>query len=238
MNDATLIIGASSKIAQALIKQLSQVAGEQVVCVSRKALSSDEQPSSVTHIQSDYSEDSVNNVVERLNSLALNWRRVVILNGVLHDDQLFPEKQMREVTSEKLMASMIYNAFVPFRWVQALQLLLKKESDCSLAVFSARVGSIEDNRLGGWYTYRASKAALNMLLKTASLELKRTHPNVRIIAFHPGTTDTPLSEPFQQRVPADKLFAPEFVADRLLSILGNEQQDIAFLDWAGERVAW
>ena len=109
-----------------------------------------------------------------------------------------------------------------------------------IIVFSARVGSISENRLGGWYSYRASKAALNMMIKTDAIELARRNKNIKLIAFHPGTTDTPLSKPFQNNVPANKLFTCEFVAKQLLSIVDECEldQSASFLDWQGESINW
>ncbi|CAN0507506.1 unnamed protein product, partial [Discosporangium mesarthrocarpum] len=121
-----------------------------------------------------------------------------------------------------------------------LKPLLRGKRDRVITVMSARVGSIDDNERGGWYAYRASKAALNMLFKTAAIEYRRTAKQTRFLAFHPGTTDTPLSQPFQKSVPPDKLFSPEFVAERLLGLTdalpGSDL--VQFLDWDGEAVAW
>ena len=94
--------------------------------------------------------------------------------------------------------------------------------------------------MGGWYGYRSSKAALNMLLKTASVEYARRNKNVKLISFHPGTTDTDLSKPFQSAVRAEKLFTPDFVASKLLELMNSSNIDgeLSFLDWQGETVEW
>mgnify|MGYP001824589787 CR=1 FL=1 len=109
-----------------------------------------------------------------------------------------------------------------------------------VAVLAARVGSIGDNRSGGWYSYRSAKTALVMLLKSAAIELQRRAPGVKLVAFHPGTTDSALSRPFQKRVAPEKLFTPAFVAGQLLTLLDEQQADgeLAFLDWAGKTVPW
>ena len=86
--------------------------------------------------------------------------------------------------------------------------MIDKNHEVTITALSARVGSIDDNQLGGWYSYRASKAAMNMLMKTASIELARTLPKIKLIAFHPGTTDTPLSKPFQKKRPCRETFQP------------------------------
>jgi NAD(P)-dependent dehydrogenase (short-subunit alcohol dehydrogenase family) len=125
-------------------------------------------------------------------------------------------------------------------WIKFLTPYLSSKAPCKLVVFSARVGSISDNNLGGWYSYRASKAALNMMLKTAAIELARRAKNIKIIAFHPGTTDTPLSRPFQKNVPDEKLFTCNFVATQLLNIIENIEIDgkASYLDWQGKAIQW
>ena len=109
-----------------------------------------------------------------------------------------------------------------------------------MVFLSARVGSINDNRMGGWYSYRASKAALNMLLKTAAIEYARRAKNVKLIAFHPGTTDTTLSKPFQKNIPEDKLFKPDFVARQLLMLVAKTPIDgtLSYLDWDHQSIDW
>jgi NAD(P)-dependent dehydrogenase (short-subunit alcohol dehydrogenase family) len=108
------------------------------------------------------------------------------------------------------------------------------------ATVSAKVGSIEDNRLGGWVSYRASKAALNMCLKTLAIEWQRTLPNVAVTALHPGTTDTALSRPFQRNVPREQLFTPKRSVSGLLNVLDNlkPSQTGQFFAFDGERLAW
>jgi NAD(P)-dependent dehydrogenase (short-subunit alcohol dehydrogenase family) len=132
------------------------------------------------------------------------------------------------------------NALTPMLWIKKLISILSGKSPCKIVVFSARVGSISDNRLGGWYSYRASKSALNMMLKTTSIELARRDKNIKLVAFHPGTTDTPLSKPFQRNVPANKLFTCEFVAKQLLSIIVEIpfDQQVSYLDWQGKKINW
>ena len=117
---------------------------------------------------------------------------------------------------------------------------LKRSPAPLLAAVSARVGSIEDNRLGGWYSYRMSKAALNMALKTLSIEWRHSHPRGCVAALHPGTNDTALSKPFQANVAAQNLFRPEYTASmlvKLLSRLGPDDSGI-FWAWDGTRIAW
>jgi NAD(P)-dependent dehydrogenase (short-subunit alcohol dehydrogenase family) len=125
-------------------------------------------------------------------------------------------------------------------WLKHLTPVLTNKNSCKVVIFTARVGSISDNKLGGWYSYRASKASMNMLIKSASVELARRAKNIKLISFHPGTTDTELSKPFQKNVPKDKLFTCEFVANQLLTIVENTTIDgeASFLDWQGKKIDW
>ncbi|MGJ7457283.1 SDR family NAD(P)-dependent oxidoreductase [Halomonas sp. MA07-2] len=162
--------------------------------------------------------------------------------GMLHDEALgiHPEKKLDDLDAEALAHLFHVNATTPALLLQALQPSLKGQHPALVASLSARVGSIEDNRLGGWYAYRASKAAHNMLMRTAAVELRRLNRTLAVVCLHPGTTDTGLSRPFQARVPEGKLFTPAFVAERLLAVLGERPLGSAasFFDWAGEPVAW
>ncbi|QFU00901.1 C-factor [Halomonas sp. THAF5a] len=162
--------------------------------------------------------------------------------GMLHDEQLGigPEKKLDDLDAGAMARLYHVNAITPALLLKALQPSLKGRHPALFASLSARVGSIGDNRLGGWYAYRASKAAHNMLMKTAAVEMRRLNPQAAIACLHPGTTDTPLSAPFQARVPDGKLFTPAFVAERLLEVLDacTPEESGIFLDWAGERVAW
>ena len=107
-------------------------------------------------------------------------------------------------------------------------------------MLSARVGSIADNRLGGWYSYRGSKAALNMMLKCTALELRRVNPQAKLMAYHPGTVDTPMSKPFQAGVSPEKLFSPARAAAALDQVISSFEVDgdLAYLDWQGQPVPW
>jgi NAD(P)-dependent dehydrogenase (short-subunit alcohol dehydrogenase family) len=109
-----------------------------------------------------------------------------------------------------------------------------------LVFFSARVGSINDNLLGGWYGYRASKAALNMLLKSAQVECQRRAKNISLVSYHPGTVDTELSRPFQANVPKDKLFSSEFTVSQLLQFVTNllAEDGPHYIDWQGKTIPW
>ena len=165
---------------------------------------------------------------------------VVNCVGVLHDGELQPEKSLRQIDAAKLLQYFQVNSIPTALLAKHLQPLLKKSDRSVFTTISAKIGSIEDNRLGGWYGYRASKAALNMLLKTIAIEYGRRNPHTIVVALHPGTTDTRLSQPFQRNVPPEKLFPVERTVSQLLTIINGltEDDNGAFFSWDGSSLPW
>lgn len=164
---------------------------------------------------------------------------VIVSAGLLHDGGLAPEKSWRDLSADALARSFAVNAIGPALVAKHFLPLMPRQGRAAFAVLSARVGSITDNRLGGWYGYRASKAALNMLVKTLAIELARTRPQALCVGLHPGTVDTGLSKPFQRGVAPDKLFTPTYAADRMLAVLGSLSPDDSggCFAWDGSRIA-
>jgi NAD(P)-dependent dehydrogenase (short-subunit alcohol dehydrogenase family) len=160
-------------------------------------------------------------------------RLVIVASGVLHGDGVRPEKHWGEIDGATLARVFAVNSIGPALVAQHFLPLLPRQGRSVFAAISARVGSIEDNRLGGWYAYRASKAALNMLLRNFAIELARRAPEAVCIGLHPGTVDTPLSKPFQGNVAPGKLFPPEVSATHLLRVI--EEVDAAD---SGRVFAW
>jgi NAD(P)-dependent dehydrogenase (short-subunit alcohol dehydrogenase family) len=166
--------------------------------------------------------------------------RVVYCVGLLHDGDFQPEKSLRQITSENLVRSFQTNAVGAALLAKHVLSLLKHDQPSVFAAISAKVGSIGDNRLGGWYGYRASKAALNMLMKTTALEYARGCPHTTVALLHPGTTDTRLSEPFQRGVPPEKLFPVDRTVAQLMAVMdGLTPADSGeFFNWDGTRLPW
>ncbi|MBC3951226.1 SDR family NAD(P)-dependent oxidoreductase [Pseudomonas folii] len=164
---------------------------------------------------------------------------VISALGILHQDGAKPEKGLAQLTLAGMQASFATNTFAPILLLKHLLPLLRKQPS-TFAALSARVGSIGDNRLGGWYSYRASKAALNQLLHTASIELKRLNPASTVLAIHPGTTDTDLSKPFQATVPDGQLFEPAFSAARIIELVGahGPSDSGTFWAWNDQPIVW
>ena len=160
--------------------------------------------------------------------------------GILHDGDLQPEKGLRQIDSANLLQYFQVNSLPTVLLAKHLQPLLKKRTDSVFTTISAKVGSIEDNHLGGWYGYRASKAALNMFLKTIAIEYRRKNPHTIVVALHPGTTDTRLSKPFQRNVPPGKLFSVDRTVSQLLTIIHGltEADSGKFFSWDGSRLPW
>lgn len=145
---------------------------------------------------------------------------VIVATGVLHDGQrLQPEKSWRHLTAESLQRAFALNSTGPALIAKHALEVLARDRKAVFAAISARVGSIEDNRLGGWHAYRAAKAALHMLIRCFAIELARRNPTALCLALHPGSVDSRLSRPFQSAVPAGRLFTPEQSARALLEVI-------------------
>lgn len=165
-------------------------------------------------------------------------RLVIDATGFLHDDRQRPEKALRDLDAAALARSFHVNAIGPALIMKHVLPRLPRAGKALFATLSARVGSIGDNRLGGWYAYRASKAALNQIVRTAAVELRRRAPDAACVALHPGTVETPLSAPFGRR--GLDVQTPAEAAGRLLSVaarIGPEHSG-GFFDARGDVVPW
>ena len=167
-------------------------------------------------------------------------RLVFNCSGRLHGGDLKPEKRLSQVNRQQLQELFSINSIAPVLLAKAIEPLLVRERFFHFASLSARVGSIGDNRSGGWYGYRAAKAAQNQLLRCLSLEWSRRWPKATVTLLHPGTTDTDLSKPFQSFVPPEKLFSPERAGRQLVDLLLEQtpEQSGAFLAWDGQPIVW
>lgn len=187
-------------------------------------------------------EASIAAAIHEIKAITSRLHLTVVCAGVLHDVSLRirPERRLSEVEANAVTRSFEVNALGPLLIAKHAEPLFAHTDRAIFASLSARVGSIGDNRLGGWYAYRASKAAQNMFTKTLSIEWARSRRNVICVALHPGTTDTDLSRPFQANVPADKLFTAERAARYLLGVIdGLRPEDSGrFFAWDGSEIAW
>ncbi|MGM0554892.1 MAG: SDR family oxidoreductase [Myxococcota bacterium] len=246
-----LIQGASRGIGLELVRQLVEQRGfDTVIGTSRfpeksdglRALE-DEHIEHVHKVALDVTdEDSVRDARGEVGTIVDSLDLIFNVAGVLHDESsgLTPEKSLRDVDPSSFAQSFAVNATGPILVAKYFSDLLPRKEPAVIANMSARVGSIGDNYKGGWYAYRASKAAQNQLTRTLSIEIGRRHKKSICVALHPGTVDTQLSQPFQDRVPEDQLFSVERAAEQLLDVIdGLDEDDTGqFFDWAGEPVEW
>jgi NAD(P)-dependent dehydrogenase (short-subunit alcohol dehydrogenase family) len=240
MKPYALVFGANSAIAQALMPHL--LSEYQVLAVSRQAPA--QLPAGVQHFTCDYSEAALAELAEQIKEnggpVTALFCAVGVLHGTAKGEHRYPEKKLAELDSAQLTEYFAVNSIVPALIMKYFIPLMPRSEPSKAVMLSAKIAGISDNRLGGWYGYRASKAALNMLVKTASVELARSHRKLSLIALHPGTTDTPLSKPFTRSLGPDKLFSPELTAERLWSVIQalTPEDTGRFVHWDGSDLPW
>lgn len=183
-------------------------------------------------------EESIQALAMEVSASTFPLRLVFDATGFLHDERFRPERSWRHLEIAHLEKSFRVNALGPALLMKHLLPLFPRRGKSVFATLSARVGSIGDNGYGGWYAYRASKAALNQLVKTASIELSRKWPEAICVALHPGTVETALTAPFSKQ--ALNVRRPELAAAQLMDVLNGltAAQSGAFLDYRGETLPW
>ena len=222
MTHRSLIIGASGGIGRALSARLQQD-GSEVLALSRSADGLD-----ITD------EASIRAVLGRVEG---EFHLILVATGALELNGAGPEKALKDLDPSTMAAQFAVNCIGPSLVMKHALRRLPRRSLACFAALSARVGSIGDNRAGGWYSYRAAKAALNQMIHTAAIELKRTHPQAICVALHPGTVATDLTAKFAGSHPT---VSPQEAARNLLSVLNGlgPEDSGQFLDWRGARVEW
>lgn len=223
MTERIVIIGASGGIGAALADQ-GLARGADVIRLSRPVIAVDDEASFARA------------AAEAGDGLT----HVIVASGLLHRDGRGPERDWRQIDAGWMMENFRANAILPALAAKHFLPRLKADGRSVFAVLTARVGSIGDNRLGGWHSYRMSKAAANQLVRTLSIELKRKRPEAVAVALHPGTVNTGMSKPFQRNVPADRLFTPHHSAERLWAVIDGLGTDDSgrFFDWKGDIIPW
>lgn len=233
------VIGASGSIGAAFVQQLLDM-GCEVYAFSRREIEGDNE---VLHkgqldLLDEGSISAATNLVKSCASGSKHLDAVIVCTGLLHDDAVQPEKSLRDLSMDKFQQLFEVNTIGPALVAKHFLPLLHRDRRVIFAALSARVGSIADNRLGGWYAYRASKAALNMIIKNISIEYARRNPTGIVVGLHPGTVDSALSKPFQARVAEGKLFTPAYSVSHLVKVLeGLTQEDTGeCFAWDGQRI--
>ncbi len=215
---SAVVVGASGGIGRALVAALAAGGAHETVFALSRSAAPPPGPSCVQSLPVDVTdEDSVAAAAGAIGA-AGPVGLVLVASGILHGPGVSPEKALRALDPAAMAAVMAVNAIGPALVAKHLLPLMPRRGRSVLAALSARVGSIGDNRLGGWYAYRASKAALNQILRTLAIETARTHPDLIVAGLHPGTVQTALSRPFRPD-PGPGLFAPEESAAHLLRVL-------------------
>lgn len=230
-----VVIGASGGIGAAVTHQLLADSGvTEVVALSRRPIAPAEKLRTGFLDLAD--EPSIADAAALVGAVDL----VFIASGLLHQDAVQPEKSWRALDPAAMARLFQVNAIGPALVAKHFLPRMPRQGRAVFAVLSAKVGSIADNRLGGWYGYRASKAALNQIVRTTAIELARSRPDAVCVALHPGTVDTPLSQPFQAGVAQGRLFSPAVAAGHLLHVLGEltPMDSGGLFAWDGQRLPY
>jgi len=224
-----LVIGASGTIGSAIKQEL---------------LGRDYDVVTLSQAVTNYSEESLKSHFDILNDQVresgISFSLIICCIGTLHNDVVLPEKRLAQLNNEALLEYFRINTVIPALCLRFFHPLLDKHTASSFIFLSPMVGSIGDNQLGGWYGYRSSKAALNMMVKTASIEVNRSNKKACLAVVHPGTTQGALSKPFSGGVAKDKYYTPEQSARRiiLLSERLTSKQTGQFFNWDGSTLPW
>ena len=230
-----LVIGAGGGLGAALVQALSIPGGHGIDSVL--ALGRATQPA-IDYSDETSLEKAAAWVAAQCQLQGAELRLVIVASGFLHGAAGQPERSWSQLNADYLSEVFRINAIGPALVMKHFLPLMPRQGRCVAGFVSAKVGSIGDNALGGWYGYRAAKAALNQLVKTAAIELKRRNPQALCVALHPGTVDTALSKPFAKA--GLKLRPPEVAATELLTVLAGLEpaQTGALVDYQGKVLPW
>ena len=238
MKKTVAIIGSSGAIGNAVSNNLLNDDSVEIIYKFSRSKSIDENPKVKNIFLDIEDEESVKSSVEQIPS-NIKFDLVFVATGILHNDkEIFPEKSIKDINIEKLKKVILVNTIGPTLVGKYFIPFLKKNEQSVFAFLSARVGSISDNKLGGWYAYRASKTALNQIIKNFSIEVNRTNKNAIFVGLQPGTVKSFLSKPFERNVKADNLFTPEYSAEKMLQVINeltpNDSGKV--FAWNGEEI--
>ncbi|MGH1456436.1 MAG: SDR family NAD(P)-dependent oxidoreductase [Alphaproteobacteria bacterium] len=236
MDKNIVIFGANGAIGGALCDYYAQNKGNHIFAVSRSVISPTS--SNTGHLQINFNDEAS---VEKCCSLIFKKSPpdiIIVTNGALRVDEQLPEKSLKDISKGYMASIFDINVIIPALVMKHILPMMPRDHSFKFAALSARVGSISDNQLGGWYSYRASKSALNMMIKTASIECARRNPKSVIFGLHPGTVNSNLSAPFQSNIAKEKLFTPQQSAQYLAGVVNDlipEDTGNVFA-WDGQRI--
>ena len=231
------VIGSSGAIGRAFVDHyINDLSINSIFSFSRSSIGIDN--NKVKHFSIDIeNESSIENAAKSVEEI--NFDEIIIASGLLHTNEFGPEKSIKDLKADNILKVLNVNTVGPAIIGKHFLPLLNKNNKSVMAFLSARVGSISENKLGGWYAYRASKSALNQIIKTFSIELKRTNPKAIIIGLQPGTVDSELSAPFKRSVSNNKLFSAEYSVSQLLGVIerADESSSGNLISWDGEIIS-
>ena len=232
------VIGSSGAIGNSISKLLkSEISVESVYNFSRSAISQSSEKEKNIFIDIE-NEDSIIESIKKIPK-DIKFDLIFVATGILHNDEdIYPEKSIKDISGNKLKKVLMVNTIGPALIGKYFIPFLNKNNRNVFAFLSARVGSISNNKIGGWYSYRASKSALNQIIKNFSIEIKRSNPNSIFVGLQPGTVKSNLSKPFQKNVNSKNLFSPDYSAKKLLDVINNLSiEDTGKLfAWDGEEI--
>jgi NAD(P)-dependent dehydrogenase (short-subunit alcohol dehydrogenase family) len=238
MKKNVAVIGSSGAIGNAISKILKDdETVNSIYNFSRSTSSNTSEKENSIYINIE-SEDSIKEAVQKIPQ-DLKFDLIFVATGILHNDDLvYPEKSIRDISADKLKKVLMVNTVGPTLIGKYFIPFLNKDNKNVFAFLSARVGSISENKLGGWYSYRASKTALNQIVKNFSIEIKRSNPNSIFTVLQPGTVKSNLSKPFEKNVQPDQLFSPDYSAQRMLDVIDRLTPDDSgkFYAWNGDEI--
>ena len=238
MKKIVAVIGSSGAIGNALSNRLLEDDSVEIIYkFSRSQKSKDNQKEKNFFIDIE-DENSIKKSTENIPE-DIKFDMIFVATGILHnDDDIFPEKSIKDINADKLKRVLSINTIGPTLVGKYFIPYLNNKNKSIFAFLSARVGSISENKLGGWYSYRSSKTALNQIIKNFSIEIKRTNPNAIFVGLQPGTVSSFLSKPFEKNVKSENLFTPDFSASKLLEVIDNlESKDTGkLIAWNGEEI--
>jgi NAD(P)-dependent dehydrogenase (short-subunit alcohol dehydrogenase family) len=231
-----VIIGATGALGNALITEFATEPKCCVHAVARRTI--DFQQSNIRTHTVDLSCENSLQLLAQSCSENIPIDAVIVAIGLLHNESIQPEKTMRQLKAANLQQLYMTNAILPLLVAKNFLPKMDLDNPSIFAALSARVGSISDNKLAGWYGYRASKAALNMLIKNAAIEQRRRNKKSIVVTLHPGTVDSQLSQPYQRRLKEGQLFSPTDAASKLVAVLNKlrPQDSGKCFDWKGEEI--
>ena len=232
-----VIIGASGSIGSAFVREFIKIDNTKIYALSRSEVNFNNPKVINYHIDIEDEQTIIkaaNFITEEVSSLNI----IILATGALSIGEITPEKSLKQLSINNFNKLFAINTIGPAMVAKYFVPKLNKNSRTIFAAISARVGSITDNKKGGWYSYRASKAALNMIVRNISIETSRTNPKAIVTMLHPGTVDSRLSAPFHNSVMPETIFSPEESVVKMLKVIDSltPEDSGKFFSWDGKQI--